>query len=81
MFFFGLDLHDLAPTSIFHLSAFVIVCEAFLKIQPHIGLWLQLFGVKLRAIDGKAPDCGGTSICKLNNPMWPTCTFIETVKE
>ena len=34
MFYYGLDFHDLAPDSFLHISAFVVVCEAFLRI-PH----------------------------------------------
>ena len=38
MFYYGLDFHDLAPESILHISAFIIVCEAFLRVTPHFGL-------------------------------------------
>ena len=38
MFYYGLDFHDLAPDSILHISSFIIVCEAFLRINPHFGL-------------------------------------------
>ena len=34
MFYYGLDFHDLAPESILHISAFIIVCEAFLRVTP-----------------------------------------------
>ena len=34
MFYYGLDFHDLAPNSFLHVSAFIITCEAFLRI-PH----------------------------------------------
>ena len=36
MFYYGLDFHDLAPDSLLHISAFIVVCEAFLRITPHI---------------------------------------------
>ena len=35
MFYYGLDFHDLAPDSILHISSFIVVCEAFLRITPH----------------------------------------------
>ena len=38
MFYYGLDFHDLAPDSILHISSFIVVCEAFLRITPHFGL-------------------------------------------
>ena len=40
MFYYGLDLHDLAPNFILNISVFIVVCEAFLCINPHFGLWL-----------------------------------------
>ena len=45
MFYYGLDFHDLAPDSILHISSFIVVCEAFLSITPHFGLWLKTFNV------------------------------------
>ena len=41
MFYYGLDFHDLAPNFILNILAFIIVCEAFLRIKPHFGLWLK----------------------------------------
>ena len=38
MFYYGLDFHDLAPDSFLHISTFIVVCEAFLRITPHFGL-------------------------------------------
>ena len=45
MFYYGLDFHDLAPNFILNISSFIIVCEAFLCIRPHFGLWLKIFSV------------------------------------
>ena len=41
MFYYGLDFHDLAPNSFLTISAFIVVCEAFLRTPPHFGLWLK----------------------------------------
>ena len=40
MFYYGLDFHDLAPNFILNISVFIVVCEAFLRIKPHFGLWV-----------------------------------------
>ena len=32
MFYYGPDFHDLAPNFILNISAFIVVCEAFLRI-------------------------------------------------
>ena len=52
MFYYGLDFHDLAPDSILHISSFIVVCEAFLHVTPHFGLWLKTFNVKPKMING-----------------------------
>ena len=41
MFYYGLDLHDLAPDSILHILTFIIMCEAFLHIPPTLRLMAQ----------------------------------------
>ena len=48
MFYNGLDFHDPALNFILNISAFIVVCEAFLCIQPHFGLWLKTFNVSRR---------------------------------
>ena len=42
MVYYGLDFHDLAPNFVLNISAFIVVCEAFLRIRPHFGLWPRL---------------------------------------
>ena len=46
MFYYGLDFHDLSPDSILLISAFIVMCEAFLRTPPHFGLWLKTFHVR-----------------------------------
>ena len=53
MFYYGLDFHDLAPNFILNISVFIVVCEAFLRIKPHFGLWLRIFYVKLKIVSGQ----------------------------
>ena len=38
MFYYRLDFHDLAPNSILNILAFIVVCEALLRLPPHFGL-------------------------------------------
>ncbi len=52
MYYYGLDFHDLAPNSFLHISAFIVVCEALLRIPPHFGMWLKVFNVKPKVVDG-----------------------------
>ena len=80
MFYYRLDLHDLAPNSFLNIFAFIVVCEAFLRISPHFGLWLKVFNVKPKVVDGQHADCGGAMVSKLPNVTWPWGTFVETMK-
>ena len=81
MFYYGLNFHDLAPNSFLNISAFIVVCKAFLRIQPHFGLWLKIFNVKPKVVDGQHAECGGVMVSKLPNVTLPKGTFVETVKE
>ena len=56
MFYYGLDFHDLAPNFVLNISAFIIVCEAFLRIRPHFGLWLGPDAEEGLAHDDKRRD-------------------------
>ena len=80
MFYYGLDFHDLAPNSILNISAFIVVCEAFLRIPPHFGLWLKTFNVKSKVVIDQQAECGGAMVGKMPNVTWPEGSFVETVK-
>ena len=49
MFYYGLDR---PPNFILNITTFIVVCEAFLCIRPHFGLWLKTFNVKLKVVSG-----------------------------
>ena len=70
MFYYGLDFHDLAPDSLLHISSFIVVCEAFLRITPHFGMWLKTFDVKPQVIEGEQAECGGATVSKLASAIW-----------
>ena len=80
MFYYGLDFHDLAPNFILNISAFIVVCEAFLCIQPHFGLWLKTFNVKPKVVGGLQAECGGAMVGKMPNITWLEGAFVETIK-
>ena len=56
--FYGIQVYDLTPNSILHLSCFVTLCEAFLGCPPFFPLWLQIFHGKLGNKQALMP-CGG----------------------
>ena len=80
MFYYGLDFHDLAPNFILNISAFIIVWEAFFRIQPHFGLWLKIFSAKPKVVQGRQAECGGAMVGKIANVTWLEGAFVETIK-
>ena len=80
MFYYGMDFHDLAPNFILNISAFIVMCEVFLRIQPHFGLWLKTFNVKPKVVGGQQAECGGAMVGKMPNVIWLEGSFVETIK-
>ena len=76
MFYYGLDFHDLAPNFVHNISALIVVCEAFLRIRPHFGLWLKIFNVKPKVVCGSQAECSGAMLarwltsCGSRAPLW-----------
>ena len=53
MYYYRIDFLDLSPNSFLNISTFIVVCEAFLRMKPHFGLWLQIFCVKPKIVSGQ----------------------------
>jgi hypothetical protein len=51
--YYGLELHHLTPSGVLHIAAFVILCEAYLGIDPDFDLWNYFFRVR-RPLDPEA---------------------------
>jgi hypothetical protein len=46
MQYYALELYNLTPLGILHITAFVTLCEAFLGIDSHFDLWNHFFCVR-----------------------------------
>jgi hypothetical protein len=55
LIYYRLELHHLTQGR--HIVAFITLCEAFLGILPHFGLWKHFFHVRIEA--GPLPLMGG----------------------
>jgi hypothetical protein len=60
--FYELNLMHLNPNSILQISIFVHLCEAFLGILPHFGLWKYLYHCRPRMAGGQHQLVGGASL-------------------
>ena len=76
MFYYGLDFHDLAPNFILNISAFIVVCEAFLRIPPHFSLWLKTFNVKPKVVSGKNRQ-SAEELCWVGCPTSPSSKVLS----
>jgi hypothetical protein len=62
LFVYGVQLHQLTPNSILHIACFVILCECFLGIDPHWGLWRHIICIQRNVSWTAVHDVGGTII-------------------
>jgi hypothetical protein len=60
--FYNLNLNHLNPNSILQISIFIHLCEAFLGILPHFGLWKYLYHCRSGMVGGQHQLVGGTSL-------------------
>jgi hypothetical protein len=60
--FYNLNLSHLNPNSILQISIFVHLCEAYLGILPHFGLWKYLYHCRPRMAGGQHQLVGGASL-------------------
>ncbi|KAK1645827.1 hypothetical protein QYE76_063632 [Lolium multiflorum] len=63
LFVYGLQLHQLTPNSILHISIFITLCECFLGTPPNWGLWKRIFLVRRNSSHNTAYNVGGVVIC------------------
>jgi hypothetical protein len=60
--FYNLNLTHLNPNSIMQISIFVHLCEAYLRVIPHFGLWKYLYHCRPRMVGGQHQLVGGASM-------------------
>jgi hypothetical protein len=60
--FYDLNLTHLNPNSILQVAIFVHLCEAFLRILPHFGLWRYLYHCRPGMAGGQHQLVGGASL-------------------
>ena len=62
MYAYGVQLHDFTPNAMLHIACFIVLCECFLGIHPHWGLWQHIFNVKCNAGPRGVYPVGGFGI-------------------
>jgi hypothetical protein len=62
LFMYGVQLHQLTPNSILHITCFITLCESFLGIEPHFLLWKFLFRLRPSVALSNKPELGGVVV-------------------
>jgi hypothetical protein len=60
--FYNLNLTHLNPNSIPQISIFIHLCEAYLRVLPHFGLWKYLYHYRPGMAGGQHQLMGGASL-------------------
>ncbi|KAK1682439.1 hypothetical protein QYE76_043287 [Lolium multiflorum] len=63
LFIYGIQLHQLTPNSLLHISIFITLCECFLDIHPHWGMWKRIFYLRRNNSRNVIYNVGGVCIC------------------
>ncbi|KAK1607061.1 hypothetical protein QYE76_030734 [Lolium multiflorum] len=63
LFIYGIQLHQLTPNSILHISLFITLCECFLGAHPHWGLSKRIFYLRCNNSRSIVYNVGGACIC------------------
>ncbi|KAK1612949.1 hypothetical protein QYE76_036622 [Lolium multiflorum] len=63
LFVYGLQLHQLTPNSILHISIFITLCECFLGVHPNWPLWKRFFYCRRNGSHNVVYNIGGVVIC------------------
>jgi putative gypsy type transposon len=82
LFVYGVQLHHLTPNGILHVACFITLCECFLGVHPHWGLWKRIFNIKrqLSKHSGEIVVCGGLGIQVRPDVNYFDFQFIDSVR-
>ncbi|KAK1666866.1 hypothetical protein QYE76_055025 [Lolium multiflorum] len=80
LFVYGLQLHQLTPNSILHVSIFITLCECFLGVQPNWALWKRIFCLRRNGSHNVAYNIGGIVICVRSDVEYFDVKFPDSVQ-
>jgi hypothetical protein len=68
------------PNSLLHIACFITLCEAFLGINPHWGLWKYLFHLRPNATKEQVHDLEGAIISMQSESQYLAFEMAEFVQ-
>ncbi|KAM0851088.1 hypothetical protein ACQ4PT_052641 [Festuca glaucescens] len=80
LFVYGIQLYQLTPNSILHISIFITLCECFLGIHPHWGLWKRIFYLRWNHSKNAIYNVGGVCIYVRSEAGYFDLKFADSVQ-
>ncbi|KAK1665871.1 hypothetical protein QYE76_054030 [Lolium multiflorum] len=80
LFVYGIQLHQLTPNSILHISIFITLCECFLGVPPNWALWKRIFLLRRNASRNATYNIGGVVICVRTDVEYFDVKFPDSVQ-
>ncbi|KAK1613808.1 hypothetical protein QYE76_019325 [Lolium multiflorum] len=80
LFIYVIQLHQLTPNSLLHISIFITLCECFLGIHPHWGLWKRIFFLRRNNSKNVIYNVGGVCICVRPDVDYFDVKFTDSVQ-
>ncbi|KAK1615288.1 hypothetical protein QYE76_020805 [Lolium multiflorum] len=80
LFVYGIQLHQLTPNSILHISIFITLCECFLGIPPNWALWKRIFCLRRNGSHNVTYNIGGVVICVRTDVDYFDIKFPDSVQ-
>ncbi|KAK1682491.1 hypothetical protein QYE76_043339 [Lolium multiflorum] len=80
LFVYGIQLHQLTPNSILHISIFIMLCECFLGIPPNWALWKRIFCLRRNGSHNVTYNIGGVVICVRTDVDYFDVKFPDSVQ-
>ncbi|KAK1631939.1 hypothetical protein QYE76_006254 [Lolium multiflorum] len=80
LFVYGIQLHQLTPNSILHVSIFITLCECFLGIPPNWALWKRIFCLRRNGSHNATYNIGGVVICVRTDVDYFDVKFPDSVQ-
>ncbi|KAK1617520.1 hypothetical protein QYE76_023037 [Lolium multiflorum] len=80
LFVYGIQLHQLTPNSILHISIFITLCECFLGITPNWILWKRIFCLRRNGSHNTTYNIGGVVICVRTDVDYFDVKFPDSVQ-
>ena len=82
LYAYGVQIHHFTPNAILHIACFITLCECFLGVNPHWGLWKRIFFVKRQTVwkGGRSLATGGFGIQVRADVEYFNLRLVESVQ-